>query len=113
MDISGLCYADRPRRSRFLTAALRPSADVAALLCTRTPATAAQSTPGFFLDIDRSAPPSRFTRHTAQCPQCRQCAVIARILSTEVYKVNRQDKASSRGGLRLRVRGRCVCGHWM
>ena len=38
VDISGLCFADRRRRSRFLTAALRPSADVAALLCTRTPA---------------------------------------------------------------------------
>ena len=36
VDISGLCYADRRRRSRSLTAALRPSADVAALLCTRT-----------------------------------------------------------------------------
>ena len=36
VDISGLCYADRRRRSRSLTAALRPSASVAALLCTRT-----------------------------------------------------------------------------
>ena len=35
--ISELCSADHRRRSRSLTAALRPSADVAALLRTRTP----------------------------------------------------------------------------
>ena len=35
--ISELCSADHRRRSRPLTAALRPSADVAALLRTRTP----------------------------------------------------------------------------
>ena len=37
MVISELCSADHRRRSRSLTAALRPSADVAALLRTRTP----------------------------------------------------------------------------
>ena len=36
MVISELCSADHRRRSRSLTAALRPSADVAALLRTRT-----------------------------------------------------------------------------